>query len=284
MDISFKRRSVKKILAAAAIIIAVAAAIAEGAVIHWTAQSPASPSYDADMPILMYHDLNDGSQQCNSMTVTAARMEADLKWLSDNGYTTVLPRELAAGEPLPDKPVMITFDDGYRSNYEILYPLLKKYNMKASISLVVANTDNGCDKNLTWDMCREMIGSGLVEIDSHTYDLHNPDTCGAYKNEGDNGIQRHRWEGPRSYKTRVLDDIKKSYDRIKAETGQAPSMLAYPYGISDRAALLYVHRYFPVTVVTAYKTADLRHGLHELTRFSINMDQTPEQALNIYQI
>lgn len=59
--------------------------------------------------------------------------------------------------------------------------------MKASISIVVSATDNGSEHALTWDMCREMTDSGLVEIDSHTYDLHNPDSCGAYKNEGDNG-------------------------------------------------------------------------------------------------
>ena len=47
--------------------------------IRYTSRSPASPPYDADMPILMYHDLNDGTQPCNSMTVTAARMEADLR-------------------------------------------------------------------------------------------------------------------------------------------------------------------------------------------------------------
>ncbi len=275
-----KKITLKRILILICEIILIAAVVTACAVLKWTSQDPSSPPYDADMPILMYHDLNDGTQPCNSMTVTAARMESDLKWLSDNGYTTVLPRELAAGVPLPDKPVMITFDDGYRSNYDILFPLLKKYDMKAAISIVVSATDKGSAHALTWDMCREMTDSGLVEIDSHTYDLHNPDTCGVYKNEGDNGIQRHRWEGLCSYKERVIDDIIKSYDRIKKETGQPPSMLAYPYGISDRVALLYVHHYFPVTVVTAYKTADLRHGLHELTRFSVNMENTPETVIN----
>lgn len=275
-----KKRILKRILILICEIILIAAVVTACAFLKWTSQSPASPSYDADMPILMYHDLNDGTQPCNSMTVTAARMESNLKWLSDNGYTTVLPRELAAGVPLPDKPVMITFDDGYRSNYDILFPLLKKYDMKAAISVVVSAVDNGSTCVLTWDMCREMTDSGLVEIDSHTYDLHNPDTYGVYKNKGYNGIQRHRWEGLRSYKARVIDDIIKSYDRIKQETGQPPSMLAYPYGISDKVALLYVHHYFPVTVVTASKTADLSHGLHELTRFSVNMDNTLDSVIN----
>lgn len=275
-----KKTTLKRVAISVCEIVLIITVIAGCALIRYTSRSPASPPYDANMPILMYHDLNDGTQPCNSMTVTAARMEADLKWLSDNGYTTVLPRELAAGVPLPDKPVMITFDDGYRSNYDILFPLLKKYDMKASISIVVSATDKGSEHALTWDMCREMTDSGLVEIDSHTYDLHNPDSCGAYKNEGDNGIQRHRWEGLRSYNSRVIDDIIKSYDRIQKETGQPPSMLAYPYGISDRTALIYVHHYFPVTVVTGYKTADLRHGLHELTRFSVNMENTPEAVIN----
>lgn len=275
-----KKRLLKSVISAASTVILIIIVAAAAFIIYWILQSPKSVSYNADLPILMYHDLNDGSQPCNSMTVTSQRMESDLKWLSNNGYTTVLPHELASGITLPSKPIMITFDDGYRSNYDILYPLLKKYNMKAAISLVVADTDKHSEHFLTWDMCREMINSGLVEIDSHTYNLHNPDTNGQYKNKGENGIQRHRWENPFKYKKRVLNDIKKSYDRITEETGQIPSMLAYPYGISDKAALLYVHRYFPVTVVTAYKTANLRHGLHELMRLSVDMDKTLEQVIN----
>lgn len=78
----------------------------------------------------MYHDLTLYPEECDDMTITAKRMENDLKWLADNNYTAILPRELNTlieEKKLTEKHVMITFDDGYLSNYELLFPLLKKY-------------------------------------------------------------------------------------------------------------------------------------------------------------
>lgn len=87
----------------------------------------------------------------------------------------VLPREPAAGTPLPEKPVLITFDDGYRSSYDLAYPLLQKYRTKAAIAFMAYTQDNPCGNFLTWDMSREMTASGLVEMGSHGYAIHNPD-------------------------------------------------------------------------------------------------------------
>ena len=103
----------------------------------------------------------------------------------------MLPRELAGGEPLPEKPLLITFDDGYRSNYELLFPLLQAYQMKAVVSIMVYMQDVSADNFLSWDMCREMADSGLVEIGSHAYSLHNlGDLGGNFDPGGINGIQR----------------------------------------------------------------------------------------------
>ena len=84
----------------------------------------------------MYHSFVPDGTDCNTWTLTDARFREDLQWLDDNGYTTVLPSELAAGGPLPEKAVMLTFDDGYENNYSIAYPLLKEFDAKAVISLV----------------------------------------------------------------------------------------------------------------------------------------------------
>ena len=82
--------------------------------------SPSSPegapvTYELRLPVLMYHHVVHDWQACNEMTVTVGRLEQDLQWLAEMGYHTILPRELAAGEPLPEKPILLTFDDGYRS-------------------------------------------------------------------------------------------------------------------------------------------------------------------------
>ena len=74
------------------------------------------------LPVLMYHHMVPDGQDCNDMTVTPGKFRADLETVLAMGYTPVLPRELAAGDALPEKPILITFDDGYRSNYDLVSP------------------------------------------------------------------------------------------------------------------------------------------------------------------
>lgn len=204
------------------------------------------------LPILMYHDVTDGPTSDNPMVVTTEKLEGDLCWLKENGYHTILPRELTAGEPLPEKPVMITFDDGYVSNYRLLFPLLQKYQMKAAICLIVSLTDEDPEGHghLTWDMCREMQASGLVEIASHTYALHNLEQNGDYFAKGVNGIQRKTGESSWQFQMRVLTDLKKSRDILQRELGTAPQLFAYPYGETEPDAEAYLRRLFPMTVIT----------------------------------
>ena len=219
-------------------------------------------------------------EPCNDMTITVSRMEQDLRWLTEHGYHTVLPRELAGGEPLPEKPLLITFDDGYRSNYELLFPLLQAYQMKAVVSIMVYMQDVSADNFLSWDMCREMADSGLVEIGSHAYSLHNlGDLGGNFDPGGINGIQRDPEESDSAFEARVLGDIQKSHDRIAQEVGQPVTFFAYPFGITEPDAEAFVHELFPVTAVTRHGTADLGKGLHELPRMTVTMDRELEDIL-----
>ena len=245
-------------------------------------EDPPELEQTGPLPILMYHDVTDGPTSDNPMVVTTEKLEGDLCWLKENGYHTILPRELTAGEPLPEKPVMITFDDGYVSNYRLLFPLLQKYQMKAAICLIVSLTDEDPEGHghLTWDMCREMADSGLVEIGSHAYSLHNlGDLGGNFDPGGINGIQRDPEESDSAFEARVLGDIQKSHDRIAQEVGQPVTFFAYPFGITEPDAEAFVHELFPVTAVTRHGTADLGKGLHELPRMTVTMDRELEDIL-----
>ena len=203
----------------------------------------------------------------------------DLRWLRDNGYHTVLPRELAAGEELPEKPVLLTFDDGYRSNYELLFPLLQKYRMKAAVAVIACMQDKAADNFLSWDMCREMTDSGLVEIGSHTYHLHNlGDKGGCFDPDGINGIQRDPEETDEAFRVRVLEDIQESYDRITWEVGR-PSLFAYPFGITEPEAEELIGELFPVTVVTRPAVADLRKGTGPMPRLTVTMGRSLKTLL-----
>ncbi len=215
----------------------------------------------ARLHVLMYHHLVPEGEDCGDWAVTGARFRADLQWLADNGWTTVLPGELAAGAPLPDKAVMITFDDGYRSNYDIAYPLLREFQAKAAVSVVARYVDAGLPNFLSWDMCREMAQSGLVEIGSHTYDCH-----------GDGGIQRRPGEDLETYQARIRPDIQASIDLIERNVGTRPLLFAYPYGGKDRWATGFIESSFPVTLVTIEGRSSLKHGLHDLQRYNVSMD------------
>lgn len=239
-------------------------------------------TYEARLPVLMYHHVVYNWEKCNEMTVTVGRLEQDLQWLAENGYHTVLPRELAAGQPLPEKPVLITFDDGYRSNYDLAYPLLQKYRAKAAIALMVYMQDNPGGNFLTWDLCREMAASGLVEFGSHGYLIHNLDgRMGNFAAGQANGVQRKKGESDMDFQSRVLEDLRYSHQRISIELGAAPAFFAYPFGKTDPDADAYLRGLFPVTVVTGpgKYAANLSKGLWQLPRFTVTMKAEPKTLL-----
>ena len=228
------------------------------------------PSVREPLPVLMYHHMVPEGQDCNDMTITPSKLRTDLEIILAKGYTPVLPRELAAGEPLPEKPILITFDDGYRSNYDLVYPILQEYGVKACISIIVLMPDLPTDNFCTWEQLREMTDSGLVEIGSHSYKLHNlGGEGGNFERDGTNGVERRPGESDGDFQTRVLDDIQKSHDRIAAELGSV-TCFAYPFGCSDPDAKALIDELFPVSLMTTPKCADLAKGLHDLPRYAVH--------------
>ena len=88
-------------------------------------------------PVLTYHRVTTDQSQVSDWTVTAEKFEKDIKSLLDNGYTPIFSADLVKTDKviglIPEKPVIIQFDDGYSSVYELAYPILKKYNVKAEV-------------------------------------------------------------------------------------------------------------------------------------------------------
>ena len=194
-------------------------------------EDPPELEQTGPLPILMYHDVTDEPTSDNPMVVTTEKLEGDLRWLKENGYHTILPRELTAGEPLPEKPVMITFDDGYVSNYRLLFPLLQKYNMKAVISLIGSDSEIASDDiyrvpsscNLSWGEVALMAKSGLVEFGNHTYDLHR--IAGGRK-----GANQKPGESVEAYHEMLSADLTKNQEKIASASGSVPLLFAWPYG------------------------------------------------------
>ncbi len=201
----------------------------------------AEPSNDVDVPVLMYHHLAERPNE--STIVTPETFEHQLQVISDAGYHTVTVQDLIryvySGEELPENPVRITFDDGYLSNYEIAYPLLKKHGMKATIFVIGSSV--GCSEykesgrkikpHFSWAQAAEMMDSGLIDIQSHTWDMHQ--WC---EGEGSDtkGIRESalplKGETESEYISEFSADIRE-FQRVYAEkTGRRCNVISYPQG------------------------------------------------------
>jgi peptidoglycan/xylan/chitin deacetylase (PgdA/CDA1 family) len=183
--------------------------------------------------IMMYHEVKPTNS--GKLSITPWEFESDLKYIEQNGYTTINMSDLidyveGKGE-LPEKPIILTFDDGYQSNYTYAYPILKKYNMKAVISIIGSDADEcTADKEqnidigqISWDEVNEMISSNCVEFQNHTYDLHS-------NSAGRVGTKRKYGESLEHYEAVLSDDLNKCQQDFKDKTGFIPNTFTYPYG------------------------------------------------------
>src|SRR5579862_3915581 len=123
------------------------------------------------VPILVYHVLNPTIP--SSMTITPERFESQIKWLKDNGYTVIPLKQLVSylqgkNVALPAKPIVITADDGWKSDYTYMYPIARKYHIPITLFIYPGTISEG--KNaLTWDQVKELSKTGLFDIQDHTF-------------------------------------------------------------------------------------------------------------------
>ena len=125
----------------------------------------------AKIPIIMYHDI--AATKDVSWDVTTDELERHFQALQEGGYTPIsmdqMVNHLRTGSQLPEKPVLLTFDDNYIGQYQYAFPLLKKYNYPAVWSVHTRFVGTGGKKpKATWDQLREMSKSGLITVASHT--------------------------------------------------------------------------------------------------------------------
>ena len=187
-----------------------------------TPKPPAAPDglvRKARAPILMYHYASAPPPAADiyrrDLSVSPALLRSHLEALVDAGYTTIsmydLVNHLNQGAPLPEKPVILTFDDGYRDNYENAFPLLQEFGMTAMFFVVTDYMDAGNPVYLSWDMAREMQAAGMY-IESHGRD-HT-----SLRGRADDYLI---WQALGSAET------------IEYELGVRPRFITYPFGHYD---------------------------------------------------
>lgn len=191
------------------------------------------------VPIIMYHSVL--KSRSGDYIVHPEVLEKDLAYIKEKGYTPITMTDLINyvydDTTLPDKPIIITFDDGHYNNLGYAVPLLKKYDMKAVISIVGKYTDDFSKTDeanlnyghLRWKDINQLINDGTIEFQNHTYNLH---TIGVRK-----GAMKKRGESLETYKKLLSDDLLKLQEEFKNKTGYIPNTFTYPYGAISKESL-----------------------------------------------
>jgi biofilm PGA synthesis lipoprotein PgaB len=203
---------------------------------------------------IAYHDVVATAAQADSDAVTKGDLVAHFQWLKQNGYHPIHPGDLfkaQSGEKsLPDKAVLLTFDDGYANFYDVVYPLLKAFNFPAVAGIVGSWIDakeqhkeilygsktTTAENFMTWQQVKEVSDSGLVEIASHTFKLHNAITANPQGTTQPALVTRlydlknGAYESLDAYKARIRKDLKTNNDRIFSKIGKKVRVIVWPYG------------------------------------------------------
>lgn len=253
-------------------------------------ESPASYTSpdEVAVPIIMYHSVLKDASRSNSFTVTPEILRSDLQYLRNNGYTTVFIRDLVnyvySGIELPDKPIILTFDDGCYNNLTYALPLLEEFGMKAVISVVgsysLAFSENP-DPNpnyayLSWEDIIEITDSGRVEIQNHTFDLHR-------KDKGRLGAKRKPGEADWQYKLALKTDIMRLQELLNEKTDLFPIAVAYPFGYYDRDTDPILRELGFFATMTCYEKVNIvsdAESLFGLGRYNRPADMTTEAFMS----
>jgi peptidoglycan/xylan/chitin deacetylase (PgdA/CDA1 family) len=174
------------------------------------------------LPILVYHRF--GPTAADSMTVRTSQFEAQLKYLRDNGYQVVPLRAIVdclrgQGAALSGKAVAITVDDGHRSVYTDMMPLIRRYRIPVT-AFIYPSAISNASYAMTWEQLRQLIGSGFFDVQSHTYWHPN------FK------VEKRRL-GADDYHLLVKTQLAKSRRVLGERLGVEADMIAWPFGIYD---------------------------------------------------
>lgn len=226
-----------------------------------------------NLPVLMYHNVTPDTslvEKDATVHITPQRLEEHFETLKSAGYNAVSMEEYMLYREgrgtLPRNPVIITFDDGYTSNYEYAYPLLKKYDMKAIIFIIASRVgaENTEFPHFTWQQAIEMENSGLVEIESHSYTHPDFSTL--------------------SY-AETLVEMRLAKYVIEKNMKKECRFFAYPYGkMNITSTSVAAGAGYKAVCVGRETMADASgENMFELPRFTIRGDYSGEDVIELIQ-
>ncbi len=172
----------------------------------------------AQAVIFMYHRF--GESRYPSTNITIAQFEEQLAFFEKNNFTvlplTEIVQALKYNSPLPDKSIAITIDDAYLSVYKEAYPRLKAKGYPFTVFVATAVVDEGIPAYMDWSQMQEMQEHGA--------------TFANHSQHHDYLVRKKEGESLETWKKRMISDITGAQKRLQEKLGQAPALLAYPYG------------------------------------------------------
>jgi peptidoglycan/xylan/chitin deacetylase (PgdA/CDA1 family) len=208
------------------------------------------------IPILMYHYVRVVTDRSDTiginLSVTPELFAAQMQYLADHGYTTLTMHDvfaiLAGQQPLPPRPIALTFDDGYRDFYTAAWPVLSAHHFKATSYIITGVI--GQERYMTWAMLKELDAGGLVEIGAHTVNHVDLHAVGA---------------------ARAWQEIDGSKVTLEQGLGHPVTAFCYPSGKYDQDVIALVRKAGFLTATTVeYGTKQNLQWAYELPRVRVN--------------
>lgn len=233
--------------------------------------------------VILYHHF---TNQSDSLSVTPETFREHLNALLQHGYETITDEDLYRYKTdpdfkLPKKPLFITIDDGYESNYTIAYPLLREKGLRATIYVITSYRGRtpGTIPHFSWEQAKEMQDSGVINIESHTHNLHYYVRHG--KDDQPALLSRQPEESQERYEARIYDDLKKSRELIEQHVGKASISLSYPYGAYDEATLKLAEKAGYKLLMTTETSRNERNADPLIHRVNVDGRYSGEQLIRL---
>ena len=254
---------------------------------------------------ITYHDIQDdpaNNRVADAMTISTAELISQLSWLREHGYHPISIDDLLAARkssrPLPEKAILLTFDDGYLSTYTRVFPLLKLFNFPAVVApltkwieardktISYGNKRALRSQFMTWQQLQEMAASGLVEIASHSHNLHHGIVGNPQGNLQPAVVTRQfkrdlsRYENEHEWRQRIASDLRRSRHLIEQHTGKSPRVMVWPYGRYNSQAIRIARNLgMPITFTLDNGTNTLQQ-LHAVKRILMGNGSTLSDLVN----
>lgn len=243
------------------------------------------------LPVLMYHHFDETSK--DGTVVTPGRFREQMTALREAGYQAVTVPQVIGyvreGTPLPEKPVLITMDDGYGSNLTVAAPILEETGMRATIFSIGINEGEEYyahsgepmwQHRFAFEEAAPWVEKGIIDVQSHTFDMHQLESYGY---SGRDGVRRMRGESAEDYRQALLDDAAAFRERRGDRVATELLALAYPFGYYDlEADKIMREAGYQLTVTIDERINRLRSGdeecLRMLGRFNVT-DHISGEAL-----